>query len=121
MNFLFVFIGGGLGAMARYGMTKISPAPESDFPLATFLTNILSCIVLGFLIGYLLQKSMTERSQLVFMTGFCGGFSTFSTFSAETFRLMENGQTGLAISYVIASVIISLLAIFCGMKLVSLV
>jgi len=117
LNFIYVFLGGGLGAMARYGISKITSSPENGFPLATFITNVLSCILLGLLIGYLAQKPHQVRTQLLFATGFCGGFSTFSTFSAETFELIQSGQNGIALSYVLLSITISLIAVYVGLKL----
>jgi len=117
VHFIYVFLGGGLGAMARYGIAKVIPSNGDGFPMATFLANVISCIILGLLIGSLLSKELSTRTQLIFMTGFCGGFSTFSTFSAETFKLMEQGQVGLSLSYVLASIVVCLVCIFVGIKL----
>lgn len=117
MNFIFVFAGGGLGAMARYGISKIFPTPTHSFPTGTIIANILSCIILGFLLYKLSQKNLQPAYQLFLMTGFCGGFSTFSTFSAESFKLIQNGQSSLAILYIAMSVLICLAAIWSGIKL----
>jgi len=119
LNFIYVFIGGGLGAMLRYFITKVTPATSSGFPLATFLTNMLACMLLGMLLGYLGEKSLSLRTQLLFITGFCGGFSTFSTFSAETFRLFENGNSAVALVYIAVSVVVSLIGIYVGLKIVA--
>lgn len=117
MNFIYVFLGGGFGAMARYAVSRIIPTSNTGFPLATFLANVISCIILGFLIGTLINKELNSRTQLILMTGFCGGFSTFSTFSSETYRLFEQGELALAFSYILASLAVCLLCIFIGIKL----
>lgn len=117
MNFLYVFLGGGLGAITRYGISRVVQSPGNGFPLATFCANVLSCILLGLLMGWVSQRSLDAKSQLLLMTGFCGGFSTFSTFSAETFKLIEGGQMGIAILYIGASIAVCLACIGLGLKL----
>jgi len=117
MNFLFVFLGGGLGAIARYSISKIIPTGTNGFPFGTWVANIISCIILGFLLSKLLEKELSTTYQLLLITGFCGGFSTFSTFSAETLQLLQNGQSHIAISYVAASILVCLLAVWIGLKL----
>ncbi|MBR9920127.1 MAG: fluoride efflux transporter CrcB [Bacteroidetes bacterium] len=114
---LWVFLGGGLGSMARYGISKIVGNNLPQFPLATMIANILACIVLGFLVGLSMREDLGATNRLLLMTGFCGGFSTFSTFSSETWQLFANGQTGLALLNIGGSVLICLAAIFLGLKL----
>jgi len=117
LNLLYVFIGGGLGAMTRYGISKWLPLSIGEFPKATLIANILSCILLGYLMSLAVSKQLEPRLQLLLITGFCGGFSTFSTFSAETFLLLEAGHTSLALSYIGLSIITCLLGIWIGMLL----
>jgi len=83
LNFFWVFLGGGLGSICRYGISKLLSGNHFDFPLATLLANIISCIILGYLFGVTLKAGLTNQAKLLWMTGFCGGFSTFSTFSLE--------------------------------------
>ena len=119
MNWLFVFIGGGLGASARYLIARLIPHEGPSFPTATFLANVLSCIVLGYLLGYMLSKDLDTKWQLLFITGFCGGFSTFSTFSAESFKLLEAQAYGTLLIYILSSILICLLSIWLGIKISS--
>lgn len=118
LNFLYVFIGGGLGAMSRFGIARIMPPSTSGFPTPTLIANLLSCILLGMLMSWVLSKQLSHSVQLFLMTGFCGGFSTFSTFSAETFKLLQAGQAGIALLYVGLSLGVCLLGIALGMRLV---
>ncbi|MBT8233276.1 MAG: fluoride efflux transporter CrcB [Saprospiraceae bacterium] len=115
MAAIYVFIGGGLGALSRFGISKI--IDNYAFPYATLIANIISCIILGYLMGAVLQKSLDQKLQLLLMTGFCGGFSTFSTYSAESFRLLQNNQYGAAFIYIFGSILICLICIWAGIKL----
>jgi len=117
LSFIYVFLGGGAGAMARYGISRLVPVQDQSFPTATFIANFISCIVLGFMLAWVMNKEIDTKWQLLLMTGFCGGFSTFSTFSAETFQLIENGQIALALGYIGASLLLCLVAIYLGIKL----
>lgn len=90
---LWVFLGGGLGSLLRYGVSRLilSFAFQSSFPLATLISNVLASFALGIL-AYYFSGKIPEASRLFWMVGFCGGFSTFSTFSLENLELLKQGQ-----------------------------
>ncbi len=115
--FLYVFLGGGLGSICRYGISRLIQANEWHFPTATFVANVISCIILGFFIGMALKDGMNSSQRLLWMTGFCGGFSTFSTFSGETFQLLQDGHTTTALAYVLGSLVVCILCIGLGIFL----
>ncbi|MEM7038163.1 MAG: fluoride efflux transporter CrcB [Bacteroidota bacterium] len=116
MNALAIFVGGGLGSLARWGLSRWFNSSFSGFFLGTFLANFLACIVLGFFAGLLLGKTtLSDPAKLGVMVGFCGGFSTFSTFSNETFGLFESGKPGWALLYIGVSVVLCLFGIWLGM------
>lgn len=117
LNYLLVFIGGGLGSMCRYGIAHWMTAHKLDFPWATLIANALACVVLGILLGLQIKNSVSDTHKFLLMTGFCGGFSTFSTFSAETFQLIQAQQTGAALANVGLSLFICLVCIFLGTKI----
>lgn len=117
VQFLLVFIGGGLGSLSRFGIAKAVAPYTPIFPYATLLANILSCILLGFLMQLSLRNQIDDTYKWLIMTGFCGGFSTFSTFSGETFQLFQNGNIVLAMLNIIGSIVICLLAIWLGFAL----
>ena len=119
LNFVFVFIGGGLGSICRYGIALLLQNQNTIFPFATFFANVFSCILLGFLFAYNLKTGLSDSTKLLLMTGFCGGFSTFSTFTNETFQLFQNGATFYALSNIFFSLLVCLICIYLGMKLAS--
>jgi fluoride exporter len=115
MEWLAVFLGGGLGSLSRLGISKWLGGAEGVFPWATFLTNILACLVLGVVAGYVSHKGQLPHALRMGITaGFCGGFSTFSTFSLESVKLWEGGKFMLMGVYVVASVVVCFFGIWLG-------
>lgn len=119
LNIFAIFIGGGLGSVSRYGVSLLLRAYSMDFPLATLSVNILGSLILGFIVALFWKDAQSYSSlhatlKLAITVGFCGGLTTFSTFSWETFDLIKQGEYLLALLYAIISVIICLLAISLG-------
>jgi CrcB protein len=114
---IIVAIGGAAGSVLRYLATIISiKFYNNNFPIATFIVNILGCLLIGIFIGIFDRYgNFNENFRLLLITGFCGGFTTFSAFSSENISLMQNGNTFLAITYIGLSVIIGLLAVWFGL------
>lgn len=121
-EYLFVGLGGAAGSMLRYAVARMMLTYQISylgFPLATFGVNILGCLLIG-LLGGIFQQQFPQLSpgyHLLLITGFCGGFTTFSTFSNETITLLENGQYFVAGSYVLLSILLGLIAVWAGYAL----
>jgi fluoride exporter len=118
-EFFYVFLGGGLGSMCRYGLGRlIILSPVNNFPVATLVINILASLLLGTILGYLDLRAISNPAlKLLLAVGFCGGFSTFSTFSYETLLLLRHGQMMLALGNIFLSVALCLTATLAGFYL----
>jgi len=112
---LLVFLGGGLGSVCRYGVSQIWMT--SKLPYGTLTANILSSLLLGLLIGLSAAEILKSQQRLLLMTGFCGGFSTFSTFSGELIELYQSGETNLTVLYLILSILSGVVSIIIGIYL----
>jgi len=118
MQSLFVvFLGGGLGSVIRFSLGKwVNSLHNQPFPFGTFAVNILACLTLGVIIGLADHRQLFSPNARLFWTvGFCGGFSTFSTFSHETLTVLQGGFSITAISYVMLSLLICVGAIYAGL------
>lgn len=120
MNYLLVFIGGGLGSTLRHTINVLcARLLGTAFPYHTFIINITGSIVMGLIAGYLAFKGGASQPwRLFLMTGILGGYTTFSAFSLDTALLYERGAIGLAALYVVGSVVISIAGLFAGLALV---
>jgi CrcB protein len=120
MNYLLVFVGGGLGASLRHFVNvTCARCIGIDFPWGTFIINITGSTVMGLIAGYLAFKGeATQAWRLFLMTGILGGYTTFSAFSLDTALLYERGALGLAAAYVLGSVILSIAGLFAGLALI---
>ncbi|MGH1337108.1 MAG: fluoride efflux transporter CrcB [Aureispira sp.] len=113
LNWVAVFVGGGLGSLCRYSLSQYMNS--TTFPWATLMANGLACLVLGLVTGYSSRYGWSAPWKLLAATGFCGGFSTFSTFSGEAFVLGEEGLHWSALAYVFISLFLGLSAFYIGL------
>ncbi len=118
--YLLVGIGGALGSMARYGGgVLVGRVWPSAFPLATLLINIAGSLAMGLFIGFLARTTPAWQAEarLFVAIGVFGGFTTFSSFSMDTIALLERGEIGQAVLYVLVSVLVAIAALYAGLLL----
>lgn len=119
MAYLIVFLGGGIGAALRHAVNLLAVrALGPNFPFGTLTVNVTGSIVMGLLAGYFAFKGdASQHWRLFFTTGILGGYTTFSAFSLDAALLYERGEVGLALLYIAASVLLSILGLFAGLAL----
>lgn len=118
MTPVLVFVGAGLGGVARYGISRWMMGPAGTaFPWGTLTVNVVGSFLITFGIGWMHSKGMGIERQAFFAAGFCGGFTTLSAVSVETLRMIESGQWSRAALYVSLTVLLGLAAAVAGLKL----
>lgn len=123
-DLLYVFVGGGAGSCFRFLLSNLWKSAKQYpffadilFPWPTLLANIMGSLFIGLFYSHALSWQIKPETTLLLTTGFCGGFTTFSTFSWENLNLLQSGHTTLFVLYLILSFSLGLLAVFFGTKL----
>lgn len=119
-SFLLVFLGGGIGSSCRFLISNIINNSFKSFHyLGTFSVNVIGCIIVGIVMGFLQKENnFNQNYLLLFSSGFCGGFTTFSAFANENLDLIKNGNFSLFFLYVISSVVFGIAAAYLGYLIV---
>lgn len=117
MSFIYVALGGAVGALGRYAISLIPT--KTEFPVLTLITNLIGAILIGFIVGFFDGRDEASKNMLLFWkTGVCGGFTTFSAFSLEALSLLEKKAYFLGGCYVALSVVGCIIGVYCGRKAV---
>tara|TARA_A100000171_G_scaffold30980_1_gene29295 strand:- start:20906 stop:21277 length:372 start_codon:yes stop_codon:yes gene_type:complete len=118
---LLVFLGGGLGSSLRYIIGTYLNSSNTGIPYGTFLANILGSLLIGIILGLAVKSETLSQNTILFLaTGFCGGFTTFSTFAYENHVFLKSGDFTSFALYTIGSFIIGFAAVFFGIWMVRL-
>lgn len=118
---LLVFIGGGFGSVLRYIIGKFLNNTETGIPYGTFIANVFGSLLIGIILGLASKnQALSQNHTLLLATGFCGGFTTFSSFAYENHVLLKTGDFTTFALYTIATFIVGFFAVFAGMYLVKL-
>ena len=117
-QFLLVFLGGGIGSGLRYLISKTLNPYISNFFVGTFGVNILGCLIIGIILGLSAKSTALSNNTILFITiGFCGGFTTFSSFALENYGMLRGGQITSFLLYTVSSILVGILAVALGLWL----
>jgi fluoride exporter len=115
----FIFIAGGLGSVLRFGFGKLFSYNTINFPMSTLAVNIIGSFIIGLILAYALKnENFNANYKVILATGFCGGFTTFSALSNETFLMLKQNNISSALLYILLTIILGILATFIGYKIV---
>jgi len=117
MTPLYVFVGAGLGGVTRYGIGRLMYRPDEHMPWGTLLINVTGSLLITLFLSASQHRGWSPQAQAFLVAGICGGYTTFSAFSAETLSLAQSGHWGRAATYAVASVVLCVLASFAGLRL----
>lgn len=123
MSFFYIFLGGGLGAISRFGLASAVQAMVQNtrlqrIPVGIFACNMIGCFLIGIVMGYLLSRGNTQPTWLqpLTITGFLGGFTTFSTFALDNHKFLSESPSHAALN-IAASIVGSIIAVWLGFKI----
>jgi CrcB protein len=114
-DLLWVGLGGAAGSMLRFSFQKWF---NTSLPYGTFAVNLCGCFLIGILWGLLNRHQLSDTARVLLISGFCGGFTTFSAFTQESLQLLQDKQINLFFGYLVLSVAGGLLATFAGYKMI---
>lgn len=116
---LLIGVGGGIGSVFRYlTSVVVNRHFQTIFPWATLIANVLGCLIIGLLLGFIERHQLTNPGlKYFFITGFCGGYTTFSSFASENMSLFQSQNTGIAFLYIAASILTGLFAVWLGLTI----
>ncbi len=120
MSYLWVTVGSALGGLLRYALTRLTLSYSNGFPLGTVSINVLGSFIIGYFGTLTLHSGKypaSENVRLFVMVGICGGFTTFSSFSLQTFDLARSGAWGRALANIVLSVVLCIAAVAAGHRL----
>jgi fluoride exporter len=113
-HLLYIALFGALGSLARYAVGLWARGLGVAFPYGTLLVNVIGCLILGFVATLALENRVSEELRLAVAVGFCGAFTTFSTFELEVMNALLEGRSWLAALYVVSSVLLGFVAVLAG-------
>jgi fluoride exporter len=105
MIYLIIFLGGGAGSVCRYLLGRTVSGASASFPVGTLAVNLIGCLLVGLFARYGMNMQAASMQRAALIVGFCGGFTTFSAFSLETVSMIQGGRWGMAMAYVMTSVV----------------
>lgn len=109
-NIFYIFLGGGFGSILRFAISKLFMADKSSFPWSTLIANFIGCFIIGIILGWFINNNKQYSDLYVFLSiGFCGGLTTFSTFSVEGLTFLKNGELLMFVTYILISILGGLL------------